>query len=123
MGYLIAHWDERGDGNPKSTGRTGQQVIVADRGEGCLFRIADQQMRNSALASALRHNGEVDHVVVVLCAPVGSRAICRRWAEARASLESASRLAMLDLPAKWSWRRCGTPKPTSCDHGPAVSYG
>ena len=72
---------------------------TTDRG-GCWFRFGgNQPMRNVALGRALLSNGDVDDVVVALCAPRAHRAIWRRWEEAKAHLAGVG-IALADLPAE-----------------------
>ena len=56
-------------------------------------------MRNVALGRTLVINGDVDDVVVALCAPRAHRSIWRRWEEAKARLAGAG-IPLADLPAE-----------------------
>ncbi|WP_372453986.1 PGN_0703 family putative restriction endonuclease [Actinoplanes hulinensis] len=67
---------------------------------GCPFRGGNQQMRNVAVAAAMRQSGEVTHAVVALCAPAGYRSIWRRWAEACEVLDGVPGVTLGRLPAE-----------------------
>lgn len=79
---------------PQATGPAGV-------GPGCPFRRGgNQAMRLAALGGALVSAGEVDRVVVALCAPLGHRAIWRRWAEAKLSVPLPHGVSWGELPAE-----------------------
>jgi hypothetical protein len=88
--------------------RRGSAATTPDGG--CPFRGANQQMRNVAVAAAMRESGEVARAVVALCAPSGYRSIWRRWAEACEVLAGVPGVALGRLPAETVLEVTGHPE-------------
>lgn len=69
---------------------------------GCWLRTGrSQPMRNLALARLLLAEGEVDHVIYGLCAPVGHAQMWRRFDEFRAVFRDSPQCGTVALPAEW----------------------